>query len=121
MIKQVIILRRLGIRRGKECAQAAHAACAFMSHHIKDPINNPLTDADKEWLAGAFTKICLIVESEQELLDIHNKALEAGIRSIPIVDRGLTEFDGVPTLTCIGIGPDDAEKINKITGHLKLY
>lgn len=121
MIKQVIVLRKLGVRRGKEIAQGAHASCAFMSYHIMDPIANPLTDADREWLTSRFTKICLIVNSEEELLDIHNKALLAGLRSILITDAGLTEFNGVATNTCIGIGPDDAEKIDKVTGHLKLY
>lgn len=38
-----------------------------------------------------------------------------------ITDSGLTEFGGVPTKTVCAIGPDYDEKIDKITGHLKLY
>jgi PTH2 family peptidyl-tRNA hydrolase len=34
--------------------------------------------------------------------------------------KGKTEFNGVPTKTCLGIGPAKAEKIDKITGDLKL-
>lgn len=36
------------------------------------------------------------------------------------VDAGLTEFKGIPTKTCIAIGPADSNEINKISGHLKL-
>jgi peptidyl-tRNA hydrolase len=30
-------------------------------------------------------------------------------------------FNGVPTKTCIGIGPNESEEIDKVTGHLKLF
>jgi PTH2 family peptidyl-tRNA hydrolase len=36
------------------------------------------------------------------------------------VDAGLTEFNGVPTKTCIAIGPNWSDEIDEITGHLKL-
>ena len=122
MIKQIIVIRKdLKMRRGKEIAQGAHASCAFMSQHIKDPALNPLTDADKEWINGRFTKICLTVNSEAELLDIHNKCVNAGLRSIVIEDSGRTEFNSIPTNTCLAIGPDHAEKIDTITANLTLY
>ena len=73
------------------------------------------------WLDGRFTKICLRCDSEEELLDLFK---EVGIHTdLPcklITDAGLTEFGGVPTNTCIAIGPGDPDEINKITGHLKL-
>lgn len=37
-----------------------------------------------------------------------------------IEDNGLTEFHGVKTKTCIGIGPWVSEEIDKFTKHLKL-
>jgi len=37
-----------------------------------------------------------------------------------IVDSGLTEFHGVKTKTCLAIGPNKKEDIDKITGSLKL-
>jgi PTH2 family peptidyl-tRNA hydrolase len=37
-----------------------------------------------------------------------------------IIDSGKTEFGGVPTKTCLAIGPDYSEKIDKVTGNLKL-
>ena len=37
-----------------------------------------------------------------------------------ITDAGLTEFNGVPTKTCLALGPDYPENIDPITGNLKL-
>ena len=54
-------------------------------------------------------------------LDVHERAQAAGPESHLIRDAGHTEFDGVPTLTCCAIGPDDEAKIDPITGELSLY
>ena len=37
-----------------------------------------------------------------------------------VTDNGATEFHGVPTVTCCAIGPDYSDKIDSITGNLKL-
>lgn len=74
----------------------------------------------REWLQGSFTKICVSVDSEQELIDIHQKAVDAGLINCLITDNGKTEFNGVKTLTCCAIGPAYSDDIDKITGHLKL-
>jgi PTH2 family peptidyl-tRNA hydrolase len=136
--KQVIVMRKdLGMRRGKEIAQAAHASIAFLSHKIRQVAEGfwpsssdrtpsisailQLTPAEQEWLGGTFTKVCCRVDSEEELLEVYHKAREAGLQAHLITDSGLTEFHGVPTKTCLAIGPDDAEQIDKVTGNLKLY
>jgi peptidyl-tRNA hydrolase, PTH2 family len=67
-----------------------------------------------------MTKICVRVDSESELLEIARKAEDAGLTVHVITDAGHTEFGGVPTKTCLAIGPDEDEKIDAITGHLKL-
>ena len=53
-------------------------------------------------------------------MQIHDKALEAGLEVHLITDSGRTEFHGQPTRTCLAIGPDEADKIDAITGHLQL-
>jgi len=80
-----------------------------------------LSDEEREWLTGTHTKVCLQVESEEELRTLHQKASEMGLLAHLIVDAGLTEFAGQPTLTAGAIGPADELLINQVTGHLKLY
>lgn len=113
-LKQVIVIRHdLKMRAGKAIAQGAHASMAAILEHLEDP-------KVKEWLSGIFTKVCVRVESEEELLDIYNKAQDAGLLSVLITDCGLTEFRGVPTKTCVAIGPALSSELEPITGHLKL-
>lgn len=73
------------------------------------------------WKEGSFTKICVYVNSEEELLEVYNKACEANLPAELITDSGLTEFNGVPTLTCLAVGPASKESLEPITGHLPLY
>jgi PTH2 family peptidyl-tRNA hydrolase len=135
--KQIIIIRKdLKVRRGKEIAQGAHASMAVLTNNlIGYPFkwfifpfyilkfmylfftHKPL----RSWLTGRFTKICVTVDSENELLDYYNKAKKEGILCSLIKDAGLTEFGGVPTYTAVAIGPDKDSKINAITKNLKLY
>lgn len=132
MVKQVIVMRKdLNMRKGKMVAQGSHASLkVFFDKMQKEPDRESWSgDAwysfyarptMQEWIDGIFTKICVSVDSEQELIDIYNKANEANLPCSMIEDAGLTEFNGVVTKTCIAIGPAKAEDIDKITGHLKL-
>jgi PTH2 family peptidyl-tRNA hydrolase len=51
---------------------------------------------------------------------IHDKAIELGLEVHLITDSGRNEFHGQPTRTCLAIGPDEASKIDQVTGHLEL-
>ena len=123
-IKQVIVMRHdLKMRRGKQIAQGAHAAMSFLCRRLQEAGSvslDGLTDAQRAWLTGAFAKVCCRVDSEEELMQIHDKALEAGLEVHLITDSGRTEFHGQPTRTCLAIGPDEADKIDAITGQLQL-
>ncbi len=124
MIKQVIVIRRdLRMRQGKAVAQGAHAAMLFLIDRLRvRPGEGPegFSEAESEWLEGSMSKICVRVESEEELLKIMEDAREAGLMVHAVTDSGRTEFGGVPTLTCCAIGPNEAERIDAVTGHLKL-
>lgn len=130
MIKQVIVVRKdLKMPVGKLAAQVAHASMKAlferghggfdvkMLNQIYDIV---VDDEIKQWLSGKFTKICLAVNSEAELLEVIAKCKAEGIMCSDIVDDGSTCFNEVPTLTCVGIGPYESDKIDKITGGLKL-
>ena len=121
-VKQVLVIRKdLNMRKGKIAAQAAHASIAFLLDLLdRGEDKSDLTRAESEWANGQQTKICVSVDSEEELLTVRDKALESGLTVHLITDAGKTEFGGVPTTTCLAIGPNDAEEIDKVTGGLSL-
>jgi len=115
------------VPKGKLIAQGGHAFVGLLTKkmkcdnyegyrylHVYQGSETPL----QAWLNGEFTKIVLAVDSEEQLLDIYEKAKAAYLNTVLIKDAGHTEF-AEPTITCIGIGPDWEEDIDKITGHLK--
>lgn len=128
--KQVIVMRTdLNMRKGKMAAQASHASmavilnmmdCEYNELYERRHLTIPNGSALDAWLNGPFKKICVGINSEAELEALYEEVKAAGISVSKIVDSGLTEFGGVPTLTCIGIGPDYPEKIDPFTKDLKL-
>ena len=127
--KQVIVIRRdLRMRRGKEIAQGAHAATAWLAELVIQQLapdrtaDHPqLSAAERTWLETSFRKVTVKVGSEEELMSVYRQALEAGLLVHLVTDRGLTEFGGVPTRTCLAIGPDYDDLIDPVTGDLELY
>ena len=123
-VKQVIVMRHdLKMRRGKQIAQGAHASMSFVTRRLQKYGHTSLANcsaAERAWLTNGFAKVCCRVDSEEELFAIRDKAVEAGLEVHLVTDSGKTEFHGVPTNTCLAIGPDDADRIDVITGELKL-
>ena len=124
-LKQVIVVRTdLNMRKGKLAAQCCHSAMKVIldDRQISDKymMNVRITAAMKEWLESAFTKVVLGVDSEEAIYELARKAKEANIPHAVIVDNGFTEFHGNKTTTCIAIGPDESDKIDLLTGDLKL-
>ena len=126
-VKQVIVMRRtymdaegkkFKLRTGKMIAQACHASMIFMSEIITQ--KKTLTEEQREWIFGSFAKICVYVETEDELKEIYYKAAKEGLTVRMVTDAGNTEFHGIPTQTCLAIGPNYSEEIDKITGDLPL-
>jgi len=140
-VKQIIVMRKdlkntqgHKVHSGKLVSQGAHSSCKNITDNIKwDTLKETdlphlfevtltLNKKQISWLRdNPFTKICLAVHSEEELMEIYEKATLAGIQTTMINDSGRTEFDGKETTTCISLGPDTDEKLNPITGHLKLF
>lgn len=113
-LRQMLLIRKdLNMTRGKEIAQGAHGSMKAYLENKDDP-------RIAQWLSGKFTKIAVSVESEEQLLDIYNRAKEAGIIATLITDAGLTMFNGVPTNTVVALGPDTKENLDPFTGNLKL-
>ena len=129
LTKQVIVIRRdLRMRRGKEIAQGAHAATAWLAERVLQTMmpngsvhHVALSPAERTWLETSFRKVTVKVNSEEELMAVYQKAFAAGLVVHLVTDRGLTEFGGVPTRTCLAVGPDYDDLIDPVTGDLELY
>ena len=122
--KQIIVIRKdLKMRKGKEIAQGCHASLAFLTRRLdgEGKFLQSLTKVQIDWLNSSYRKITLQVETLEKLLEIQKAAKELDVECHVITDSGLTEFHGVPTITCLALGPDEDEKIDKITKDLKLY
>ena len=127
--KQVIVIRRdLRMRRGKEISQGAHAATAWLADRVIGGMmpngsvdHLTLSPPERAWLESSFRKVTVKVSSEEELLAVYRKALEAGLVVHLVTDRGLTEFGGIPTRTCLAVGPDYDDLVDPVTGDLELY
>ena len=137
--KMMIVVRRdLKMRKGKIAAQAGHACVEAILMALKkeerlqdvefagdyidlkvpeDAEKTPLT----EWFRCGVAKVCVYVDSEEELLNIQKKALEKGVLCALICDAGVTEFHGEPTYTCLALEPLYNDVANEITGELPLY
>lgn len=120
--KQIIAVRTdLQMDIGKAIAQALHASLGSVISAMDKNDNLVWTlDLNKDlamqsWLLGKFVKIAVAVKSEAKLLALHQKALDANLRSVLIQDAGRTVFNGVPTYTCLAIGPHFAEDVDPVT------
>ncbi len=138
--KQMIVVRRdLHMRKGKVAAQAAHACVevtlmALAREGRLDQVRVAqnenwvyLDDADDEitplstWFDAGVAKVCVYVDSEEELLDLVERAREEGFLCSLVRDAGYTEFHGEPTYTCMALEPLWPEQVDPLTGDLPLY
>lgn len=135
-VKQLIIIRKdLGMNKGKLAAQAAHASMGALLKAFTDMTDDLNLDDGtffvkgfvledevvNEWIEGSFAKVVLAVNSEAELEAVAALAKEHNLLYSYIVDNGTTVFNGVPTPTCVGIGPAKSEVLDALFSNLKLY
>ena len=112
MYKQVIVVRSdLKMSKGKLAAQVSHAA-VDASHNVDNKVVS-------KWRSEGQKKVVLKAKNEEELLGLKEKCSKLKIKCSLIKDAGRTELDP-GTITALGIGPDEEDRINKVTGSLKL-
>jgi len=113
-MKQVVVVRTdLDMGKGKIAAQVGHA-CVLGAEHVRK--SNP--EWFSEWWEGQ-EKIVLKVSSLKELERVKQDAIELSVPWSEVTDAGHTQI-APGTVTCISLGPAPEEKIDKITGDLKL-
>jgi len=110
-VKQVIVVNAsVKMGRGKTCAQVAHASLeAFLKAGGKER---------ERWRAGGAKKVVVKAPLE-ELLAIWRRAREMGLPAALVRDAGLTQVEP-GTITALAVGPAEEEKVDALTGHLKL-
>ena len=131
-VKQVIVVRRdLNMTTGKSISPGCHASLSFLTKpfHVfgfggvwvyYNLIRTLLSKPVRSWIENGFTKICLAADTEDQIYLIAAHAKHLGIECNVIKDSGKTEFKGKPTVTCLALGPDYSDRIDVITGNLKL-
>lgn len=111
-LKQVILAREdLKLTKGKLAVQVAHASVECTLKSSKSKV--------EQWCEEGMKKVVLKVKDLQELHKFTQIANNSGLITALISDAGLTQVEA-GTTTCLGIGPDDEEKIDRVTGKLKL-
>ncbi|OFK22434.1 aminoacyl-tRNA hydrolase [Olsenella sp. HMSC062G07] len=138
--KQMIVMRRdLRMRKGKIAAQAGHACVeAVLLALVKEGRQGQLRASDDggrayladdtcrhtalyDWFDAGVAKVCVYVDSEEELLALADEGRRRGLVVALVRDAGLTEFHGEPTYTCLAFEPLRAEDIDPLTKDLPLY
>ena len=110
--KQVILLRQdLKLPIGQASSQVAHASVDATLKSDKKIVDL--------WKKEGGKKVVLKVKDEKELFKYKQMAEDNGLKTALITDAGRT-FLEPGTITCLGIGPDLEEKIDKVSGKLKM-
>jgi peptidyl-tRNA hydrolase, PTH2 family len=110
--KQVLVVRSdLKLPKGKLAAQCAHAS-------VESVLKSP-REIVKKWRLEGQKKVVVKVESLKDLYALNQMAKDDGFTTALITDAGKTCI-APGTTTCIGIGPDEEEKIDSLTKNLKL-
>lgn len=112
MYKQVILVRQdLKLPKGKLAAQVSHASVASLLKSNKKIV--------KAWESEGMKKVVLKVKDLDELMGYKKKAEDNKLVVSLISDQGRTVLEP-GTITCLGIGPDEEQKIDKVSGKLKM-
>lgn len=111
-MKQAILVRQdLKLPKGKLAAQVAHAS-------VEATLDSSSFNV-KTWRLQGMKKIVLKVKDLKELKTYERSAKKAKITTALITDAGKTTIKP-DTVTCLAIGPNSDEKIDKIIKGLKL-
>lgn len=121
-VKMILLIRKdIGMTPGKAIAQGSHAVLGVFTDMIdviaacndgKQNFIGYMTADMREWLEGSFAKVALKCNNSQDIEDAEQWAKDNNIPYKKITDNGTTQFDNVPTITCIAVGPCRSEILN---------
>jgi len=125
-LKQVILLRRdLRLRRAEAAALASKASMSFILEGDESDqsgcVKVTLSGIEAEWILGSSTRIILGVTSEEAMRKLLLKAELQGVSTYEITGSSSGKVDEGIQLIAAALGPDEGDKLDLITGNLKLF
>jgi PTH2 family peptidyl-tRNA hydrolase len=122
--KQTLVLRKdLNMRQGMMVTQGVHAAMLTLllfGSYEEERYIIPIDQRLRPWLLGRLKTSCVSVDSEAELLALHQQCKASGLVSALVRDAGITGFGGIPAYTALAVGPGRADQVDAITSGLPL-
>ena len=114
-LKMVFVINHeLKMGKGKIAAQVGHAAvkATLQSGELRPE----LLDA---WLSTGQKKVCVKADDVRQLEQIEQQAKHHQILTSKIHDAGHTQIPA-GSYTVLALGPDEEERLDALTGELKL-
>ena len=107
----IVVRKDLKLPAGKMAAQAGHAAV--------DAVLSTKRSIIDDWLRDGGKKIVVWATDKSDLMRLRALAKSKKLNVTVVTDAGKTVVKP-GTVTCIGIGPDKDEKLDAVTGSLKM-
>lgn len=119
--RQYLVVRKnLNMRLGKAAVQLTRA-CEALLDDFRYSADDSKNEIMHSWRCDGINKrICVYVDDLPSLEALETLAKQQGWLHYGVIDRGLTEFNGVPTYTALVVGPDLSENLIPYFKHLKL-
>ncbi len=106
------VIKLMKGNRGKLVNQGGHATLhAWWDAQLRFP-----AVADRYRYSQAAVKVTLVVDTTQELKDLY-ELFRKDYGTELVEDSGRTLFDGVPTITYVGVGPITKAEFEKRAGR----
>ena len=120
-LKQAIIIRKdLNLNKRDLASTVARASLKFSVENNEAERGNQLlvslSSEEQAWLTGSFSQDILGVTNRDQLDEILFRAEIMGIEAYPVFVPNGSEN---PDVTCIALGPDEPDVINRLIHSLK--
>lgn len=115
-IKQIIVVRNdINMKKGELATQVAAASLKFLIENNESNRNDQvfvtLSNNEASWLTGSFSQVVVGVDSAEQLQDIMMRAELMGVEA-----HASAKGD---TMTCVALGPDESNVLERIIHRLK--
>ena len=120
-LKQAIIIRKdLNLNKRDLASTVAKASLKFIVENNEAERGNQLlvslSSEEQAWLTGSFSQDILGVTNRDQLDDIMFRAQIMGIEAYSVFVPGDSEN---PDMSCVALGPDEPDVINRLIHSLK--